>query len=98
MPLFSARSGEIYFQQQGARANPPVLLIHGVGCQLVEWPDTLIDALVDAGYRAIVFDHRDVGLSHEVDADIPSIEDLFRHCPILHLSDRLIRLETWPTT
>jgi pimeloyl-ACP methyl ester carboxylesterase len=77
MPLFSARSGEIYFQQQGARANPPVLLIHGVGCQLVEWPDTLIDALVNAGYRTIVFDHRDVGLSYEVDAKIPSIEELF---------------------
>ena len=77
MPLFSAHSGEIYFQQQGARANPPVLLIHGVGCQLVEWPDALIDALVESGFRAIVFDHRDVGLSHEVDAEIPSIEDLF---------------------
>ena len=76
MPFFSARSGEIYFQQRGARANPPALLIHGVGCQLVEWPDALIDSLVDAGYRAIVFDHRDVGLSHEVDADVPSIEEL----------------------
>jgi len=77
MPSFEARSGEIYFQQRGARANPPAVLIHGVGCQLVEWPDTLIDSLVGAGYRTILFDHRDVGFSHEVEADVPSPEDLF---------------------
>ncbi|MEC9285967.1 MAG: alpha/beta fold hydrolase [Pseudomonadota bacterium] len=77
MPSFNARSGEIYFEQRGARANPPALLIHGVGCQLVEWPDTLVDALVGAGYRAILFDHRDVGFSYEVKADVPSTEDLF---------------------
>ena len=76
MPSFNARSGRIYFEQRGARANPPVLLIHGAGCQLVQWPESFIDAIVAAGYRAIVLDNRGVGLSDPIAADAPTLEQL----------------------
>ena len=46
---------------------PVVLLIMGLGMQLVVWPAQLIDALVQAGYRVIRFDNRDVGLSQHFD-------------------------------
>ena len=51
-----------------ARARPAVLLIMGLGMQLVAWPAQLVQALVDAGYRVIRHDNRDVGLSHRFEA------------------------------
>ena len=48
----------------GAQAGQPVvLLIMGLGMQLVSWPIEMIDGLVNAGYRVIRHDNRDVGLS-----------------------------------
>jgi pimeloyl-ACP methyl ester carboxylesterase len=44
-------------------ARPVVLLIMGLGMQLVAWPPAFVQALVDAGFRVVRFDNRDVGLS-----------------------------------
>jgi pimeloyl-ACP methyl ester carboxylesterase len=46
----------------------PVLLVMGLGMQLVAWPPAMVQALVDAGYRVIRFDNRDIGLSQHFDA------------------------------
>lgn len=48
-------------------ARPAVLLIMGLGMQLVAWPPAFVQALVDAGYRVVRFDNRDVGLSASFD-------------------------------
>lgn len=48
--------------------RPVVLLIMGLGMQLVAWPPEFIQALVDAGYRVVRHDNRDVGLSHHFDS------------------------------
>ena len=48
--------------------RPAVLLIMGLGMQLVAWPLQLVQALVDAGYRVIRHDNRDVGLSQHLEA------------------------------
>ena len=48
--------------------RPVVLLIMGLGMQLVAWPQTLVQALIEAGYRVVLHDNRDVGLSHRFDA------------------------------
>ncbi len=48
--------------------RPAVLLIMGLGMQLVAWPAQLVQALVDAGYRVVRHDNRDVGLSQHLDA------------------------------
>lgn len=76
MARFNAQSGEIFFVHRGSRADPRVLLVHGLGCQLVQWPDALLDGLVRAGYCAVVFDNRDAGLSHAMNAPTPSLEAL----------------------
>ena len=44
-----------------------VVLIMGLGMQLIAWPDELVDALVRQGYRVIRHDNRDVGLSEKFD-------------------------------
>lgn len=76
MARFTAKSGEIYFEHSGSRADPRVLFIHGLGCQVVHWPESLIEGVVDAGLCAVIFDNRDSGLSHGSDAPPPSLMSL----------------------
>ena len=60
-------TAEINPQDLDAYTRPAVLLIMGLGMQLVAWPPQLIEALVDAGYRVIRMDNRDIGLSQHFD-------------------------------
>lgn len=50
------------------QSRPAVLLIMGLGMQLIAWPPELVQGLVDAGYRVVRFDNRDAGLSQHFDA------------------------------
>jgi pimeloyl-ACP methyl ester carboxylesterase len=56
----SAQSGE-------GRDRPAVLLIMGLGMQLIAWPQEVVQRLIDAGYRVIRYDNRDIGLSESLD-------------------------------
>lgn len=47
--------------------RPAVLLIMGLGMQLIAWPPQLVQALFHAGYRVIRHDNRDVGLSQHLE-------------------------------
>jgi pimeloyl-ACP methyl ester carboxylesterase len=47
--------------------RPAVLLIMGLGMQLIAWPPAMVQGLVDAGFRVIRFDNRDIGLSQHFD-------------------------------
>lgn len=57
----------IEVQEHGLREHPAVLLIMGLGMQLVAWPPAVIEPLVQSGYRVITFDNRDIGLSEHFD-------------------------------
>lgn len=50
---------EVEVEGEGA----PLLLLMGIGAQLVHWPDGLIEQFVRAGFRVIRMDNRDVGRS-----------------------------------
>jgi pimeloyl-ACP methyl ester carboxylesterase len=54
----------------GDPANPTVLLIMGLGMQLVAWPNEFCQTLVDAGYHVVRFDNRDIGLSEKIKSDL----------------------------
>ena len=43
--------------------RPVVLLIMGLGMQLIGWPNDFVQPLVDAGFRVLRYDNRDIGLS-----------------------------------
>ncbi|WP_298680172.1 alpha/beta fold hydrolase [uncultured Lentibacter sp.] len=63
-------------EDHGAKTAPAMILIRGLGTQLVHWPDELIHGFVAQGFRTIVFDNRDVGLSARLDeANTPSEAD-----------------------
>jgi pimeloyl-ACP methyl ester carboxylesterase len=57
----------IEFESDGDEQAPTVLLTMGLGMQLTAWPPSLVQAIVQAGYRVIRFDNRDIGLSGSLD-------------------------------
>lgn len=74
MARVRANGIEIEYEDHGAPGAPPVLLVMGLGAQLVRWPMALVEGLVARGYRVIRFDNRDVGLSTKLDhAGTPNI-------------------------
>jgi len=56
----------IAYETSGDPLDPPVLLIMGLGMQLIAWPQDLVDGLVEQGYYVIRFDNRDIGLSSKL--------------------------------
>jgi pimeloyl-ACP methyl ester carboxylesterase len=57
----------IEVDDQGLPDGDPILLIMGLGMQLVAWPEELVQLLVARGFRVIRFDNRDIGLSDGFD-------------------------------
>src|SRR5689334_7916730 len=45
----------------------PLVLVMGIGAQMIFWDDELVDRFVGAGMQVIRFDHRDIGLSTRLD-------------------------------
>ncbi|MFN3212691.1 MAG: alpha/beta fold hydrolase [Henriciella sp.] len=64
MPTITANGINIAYETFGADTDPTVLMIMGLGGQLTMWSDELVEDLVKGGYRVILFDNRDIGLSH----------------------------------
>lgn len=64
-----ARAGdvEITYATAGPTTGEAVLLLMGTGGQLVDWPPPLLEGLVAKGYRVVIYDHRDAGLSTHLD-------------------------------
>lgn len=48
-------------------SGPAVLLVMGLGMQLIAWPEPFVQALADAGCRVLRHDNRDIGLSQHFD-------------------------------
>jgi pimeloyl-ACP methyl ester carboxylesterase len=77
MPQVTANGIAIEYAISGPRDGPPMLLIHGVGAQLIRWPQGLCDRLMAAGFRVLRYDSRDIGLStHMLDAPIPDLAEV----------------------
>ncbi len=57
----------IEYDTRGDAAAPAILLVTGLGMQLISWPEEFCDALVAGGFRVIRLDNRDCGLSSKLD-------------------------------
>jgi pimeloyl-ACP methyl ester carboxylesterase len=64
---------EIAYQSLGDPSGQPLLLVMGLGMQLIHWDLELCEQLAEQGYRVIRFDNRDAGLSTKIDAPVPPI-------------------------
>lgn len=63
----AANGIQIEVEDSGGEGRPAVLLIMGLGMQLIAWPDEFVRALIEAGFRVVRHDNRDIGLSQGFD-------------------------------
>ncbi len=65
---------ELAYETFGVEGDTPLLLVMGLGTQMIFWDDELCGALAERGHYVIRFDNRDVGLStHIVGARSPDV-------------------------
>ncbi|MDQ9020028.1 esterase EstB [Acinetobacter sichuanensis] len=57
---------QLHVEMGGNPEPPTILLIMGLGAQMLFWPDFFCKSLIDQGYQVIRFDNRDIGLSSKV--------------------------------
>ncbi|MEO6203825.1 MAG: alpha/beta hydrolase [Mycobacteriales bacterium] len=71
----AANGIEIAYETFGSPSDPPVVLVMGLGTQMIAWPDAMCEQIAGAGRYVIRYDNRDVGLStHLDDTPVPDIK------------------------
>jgi pimeloyl-ACP methyl ester carboxylesterase len=63
----SANGIALEVEDLGPPGGEPLVLIMGLGMQLVAWRDGFVEQLIARGFRVIRFDNRDIGLSQSFD-------------------------------
>ncbi|PKP90331.1 MAG: alpha/beta hydrolase [Alphaproteobacteria bacterium HGW-Alphaproteobacteria-16] len=77
MPTLAASHGPIEYDIEGT--GRPIVLICGLGSQLIRWSTNFRQALIERGFQVIRFDNRDSGLSHQYgDETTPDLRTLAR--------------------
>jgi pimeloyl-ACP methyl ester carboxylesterase len=76
MPRARANGIEIEYETFGDQKESPLILINGLGAQLVSWPEEFCGKLAEAGHFVVRFDNRDVGLTTKLDdAPVPNLPE-----------------------
>jgi pimeloyl-ACP methyl ester carboxylesterase len=74
MPRIATNGVELEYEAFGVARAPAILLIMGLGAQMILWDEEFCEALAGRGYRVIRFDNRDVGLSTKLEhAGVPNM-------------------------
>jgi pimeloyl-ACP methyl ester carboxylesterase len=76
VPKVKANGIDIEHLTDGDPAGQPLLLVMGLGAQLITWPQGFVDGLCERGFFVIRFDNRDCGLSTKLQGT-PDITALF---------------------
>ena len=66
MATIMANGLNIAYESHGDPNDPCVLLVMGLGMQLIAWPADFVEGIVEQGFRVIRFDNRDSGLSSKM--------------------------------
>ncbi|WP_127508255.1 alpha/beta fold hydrolase [Actinoplanes solisilvae] len=69
MPDVRANGVDLRYETVGNPDDPALLLIMGLGAQLIDWPAEFCSALAGRGFHLVMFDNRDAGLSTAFDSD-----------------------------
>ena len=67
MPVAEVNGIQICYETFGSESDPALVLINGLGSQMIRWPEGFRNQLVDSGFRVITLDNRDVGLTTKFD-------------------------------
>jgi len=68
MPAVAANGLHLEYESLGDPRAPAIVLVMGLGMQLIAWPDAFCADLVARGFRVVRFDNRDCGLSSRIAA------------------------------
>jgi pimeloyl-ACP methyl ester carboxylesterase len=68
MARLTANGIQIEYETLGDPRDAPMLLIMGLGAQLITWDEAFCHALADRGFYVIRYDNRDAGLSDKMEA------------------------------
>lgn len=63
----SANGLSLEYESFGNRQDPAILLVMGLGVQMVLWPDAFCRMLAEKGFHVVRFDNRDIGLSTKLE-------------------------------
>ena len=63
MPQVTANGIDIEYESFGSSSDPTLLLIMGLGMQLIAWPEPFCRELASQGFHVIRYDNRDTGFS-----------------------------------
>jgi len=66
------------YEEFGSRSGPPMLLVMGLGTQMIGWPEGFCEKLAGEGLRLIRFDNRDSGRSTHMTGRPPTVGQLVR--------------------
>jgi pimeloyl-ACP methyl ester carboxylesterase len=61
----------------GDPSDPPMLLVMGLGTQMIAWREDFCEQLASRGFHVIRFDNRDVGLSTHMTGAPPTLRQMF---------------------
>lgn len=78
MPIAELGRLDMGYEIDGPDDGEPLLLVMGLGTQLVGWPAEIVDGLATAGFRVVRIDNRDIGLSSRTPGPPPTRADLVR--------------------
>jgi len=67
MPRVKAGIVELEYEEFGDPTDPALVLVMGLGAQLIDWPEEFCRRLAERGFRVIRYDNRDSGLSTALD-------------------------------
>lgn len=67
VPLAPVGDIELFYESFGDDDDPTLLLVMGLGAQMITWPDELCRGLADRRFHVVRFDNRDIGLSTKLD-------------------------------
>jgi len=77
MPKTNVNNVEIEYETIGDPISKPLLLIAGLGSQMLAWSDEVCENFANRGFFVIRFDNRDVGLSTKFeDAGLPNFLEI----------------------
>lgn len=67
MPDVRVNGVDLWYETAGNPEDPALLLIMGLGAQLIDWPAAFCEELAGRGFHLVLFDNRDAGLSTLLD-------------------------------
>ena len=67
MPHVTANGIELEYDTLGSPTDPALLLVTGLGTQLIEWQEDFVRQIAEHGFQVIRFDNRDAGKSSWLD-------------------------------